>query len=211
MLDRMEVLTPTTPSELVLSHYEAVLFDLDGTLVDSLPLHYRAYRRVFERRGTQLEWDVFMHNIGPPAASAIPKFAAAVGLDLTESQLTDIHLEKKSVFADLLGIEAPSLLPVSTILSEVMENQKSGLVTSGNRSGARLILKSLGWIDKFDVVVTGDDVVQGKPSPEPYLHAARILGVDPKACLALEDTDAGLLSARQAGMKLCDVRKMNQI
>ena len=80
------------------------------------------------------------------------------------------------------------------------------MVTSGNREGATAILRSLGLLEGLDALVSGDDVVNGKPDPEPFLKAAELVGAAPAECLVLEDHPAGIAAARAAGMAVMDVR-----
>lgn len=189
-----------------LGDFAGVLFDLDGTLVDTMPLHHRAYRQVLAKRGVDLTWATFMEHVGPPAATAIPLFAAAAGLDLPPDEIVIIHGEKKIAFETILASVSPTLLPTSGLLGLIGAEQACGLVTSGNRRGVQAILQNLGWTDAFGTIVTGDDVNKGKPDPAPYLLAAERLQVKPQDCIAFEDTADGLASARAAGMRTCDVR-----
>jgi HAD superfamily hydrolase (TIGR01509 family) len=185
--------------------YDAILFDLDGTLVDTMPLHHRAYQSVFRARGLDLEWAVFMGLVGAPARLAIPRFAQAAGWAAEPHDVAAVHAEKKAAFAANLAIEKPALLPAARLLAAVRETKRCALVTSGNRAGVEAILDALGWTRWFEAIVTGDDVTHGKPHPEPFLRAAEALAVAPAACLALEDTTDGLASARAAGTTAIDV------
>ena len=189
--------------------YHAIMFDLDGTLVDTMPLHYRAYARVFSSRGWELDFAVFMNLIGPPAREVIPLFVRAAGGESDEKKVAQLHEEKKAVFHENLSKEIITVLPAAQFLNTIEPTQKIALVTSGNRQGAEAILSACGWENRFDVTVTGDDVTCGKPDPEPYLLAAQKLHLAPEKCLAFEDTADGLASARAAGMDVVDVASID--
>jgi beta-phosphoglucomutase-like phosphatase (HAD superfamily) len=183
---------------------EAAIFDFDGTLVDTMPLHYEAYRQVFAEVGVELTPDDFYGNVGGKASETIPRFLrgrpCAVGVD-------ELHARKKARFDVLLDdveipvLETAKLVPVFASLTKV------GLASSGARPGIEKILARLGWREWFGAIVTGDDAARGKPAPDLFLLAASRLGVDPLRCVAFEDTDDGVASATAAGMTVFDVRR----
>ena len=186
--------------------YSALLFDLDGTLIDTMPLHYRAYAVVLARRGLALQEASFQAAIGGPAAEAIPRFLASVGVEnASPADIQAIHREKKATFDRLLTQSSPARLPAADLLDRARGNKKIALVSSGNRQGVTAILASVGWESVFDVIISGDDVARGKPDPEGYRTAAAVLNVPPSECLVLEDSDAGLMSGKAAGMATLDV------
>lgn len=196
------------PSLERLAQFEAVLFDLDGTLIDSMPLHYGAYRDVFSARGWALEEAVFMSLVGAPARVAIGKFLDAVGGPVDDGELiTAIHNEKKAALKRMLDHGPPIIrLPAADLLDRIPHEQRCALVSSGNRDGVTALVAVAGWSDRFEVTVTGDDVQNGKPHPEPFLQAAERLGVEPKDCIVLEDTKDGCVAAAAAGMTVFDVK-----
>ena len=183
----------------------AAIFDFDGTLVDTMPLHYEAYRRAFaECAGAELSPEVFWSEIGGTAREVVPRMLARVGQP--DAEVTDLHRRKQQILGDLICTTELRVLETAKLLPVLEPHLRLGLATSGSRPGVELMLERLGWTDYFAAVVTGEDVSQGKPAPEPFLLAAERLAVAPGRCVAFEDTDAGVLSARQAGMVVFDVR-----
>lgn len=189
-----------------LDSYEALLFDLDGTLVDTMPLHGLAYAAVFEGMGYAFTLNDYLAHVGPPARVAIPAFALAAGMgEIGDEMIATIHGQKKVRFQDVLARERAPSLAASALLARYAGKKAMALVSSGNRDGVEAILRTMGWRDYFGAVVSGDDVTHGKPHPEPYLTGAALLGVVPERCVVLEDAQAGILSGTAAGMHVIDV------
>jgi beta-phosphoglucomutase family hydrolase len=189
-----------------LADYDALLFDLDGTLVDTMPLHCQAYADVFAARGYRFTMQDYLDNVGPPAAITIPAFVAAVGMAaIDEPGVKRIHQEKKQRFREILETGQLPILPTSALIEAHHARKPMAVVSSGNRDGVEAILRAAGWIDLFGCIVTGDDVTQGKPHPEPFLRAAQALGVAPGRCMVFEDTQSGIDGALAAGMSVIDV------
>lgn len=194
------------PLSLDASMFKALLFDLDGTLVDTMPLHGKAYADVFAARGFRLSMSDYLAQVGPPAGVALPLFMAAAGMpEITVEIARAIHREKKIRFKQIVATGAVPTLAAAQLLTRFHGIKPMAIISSGNRDGVDAIIAALGWSEYFDAVLTGDDVTRGKPDPEPYLRGAVRLGVEPAFCLALEDTEAGLMSARAAGMSVIDV------
>lgn len=180
----------------------AVLFDFDGTLVNTMPLHYEAYRNVFADMGVELTREDFFPNAGGKASETIPRFLHGRHSPLTVSE---IHHLKKERIKTVFATEAVEVLPTASLLSLFEGRTKLGLVSSGSREGIDILLERLGWTNLFDVIVSGDDILRSKPNPEPYILAVRKLDCDPKRVLVFEDTPDGMASARAAGMHAIDV------
>jgi beta-phosphoglucomutase-like phosphatase (HAD superfamily) len=183
--------------------FDAAVFDFDGTLVDTLELHYRAYREVFLARGTDLTSEVFYRVLGGKASETIPLMA---GTSLCQGTVHEIHHAKKAAVARLFAQEPIPLLASSFLIPLLRDRVPLALVSSGSRPGIEQLLARVGWSDCFTVIITGEDVARGKPHPEPYLLAAKRLMLEPAGCLVFEDSDAGIDSAQSAGMAVMDVR-----
>ena len=190
----------------------AFIFDLDGTLVDSMPLHFRAYAAALNERGLVLSRERFAEIVGPPARDAIPLFLAAAGrAETSDAEVAAIHQRKKELFEDVLRQFDPERLPAADLFERVRGRFPCALVSSANRRGVSAILSRMRWDGAFAAVVTGDDVARGKPDPEPFAVAAAQIGVAPGDCLAFEDTADGLRSATDAGMRTVDVTDPEQL
>ncbi|AHB47824.1 HAD family hydrolase [Hyphomicrobium nitrativorans NL23] len=191
-----------------LKPFDALLFDLDGTLVNTMPLHGRAYSMAFETLGYHLREEDFLAHVGPPARIAIAAFASAAGMgQVDEAMIRTIHREKKRFFSRILAEQKPEALTASKLLGDQGRGKRMAVVSSGNREGVDAILRRMEWTELFDVVVSGDDTEQGKPAPDPYLQAATALHVPAARCLVFEDTEAGVHSATAAGMNVIDVTR----
>ncbi len=106
----------------------------------------------------------------------------------------------------VLTTSEPKVLPCGLLLQAFAGRLPVGLASSGSREGIECILRRLAWTDLFDAIITGEDATNGKPHPELFMLAAKAIGVDGHQCLAFEDTDDGVASARAAGMNVFDVR-----
>lgn len=190
-----------------IGRFAAILADLDGTLVDTMPLQHLAYARTFARYGGELSRADYDAIVGGPARETIPRFITAAGLDPEAlPTVAELHAEKKQMLAAILAEGGLEALPAAAILREARGRAKVAVVTSGNRDGATAILRALGLLDRLDALVSGDDVVNGKPHPEPFLKAAGLVGAAPADCLVLEDHPAGIAAGQAAGMTVLDVR-----
>lgn len=181
-----------------------LIFDFDGTLVDTMPIHYRAYRAAFAEVGIELSPDDFFGSIGGKASETIPRFLR--GRSCPRS-VDELHVRKQELAIQLLRSEDIPILAAAELLAALHGALPIGLASSGSRSGIDVVLDRLGWRDRFDAIVTGHDVVRGKPAPDLFLLTAERLGVAPHGCVVFEDTDDGVAAGRAAGMAVFDVRR----
>ncbi|KAA0700625.1 HAD family hydrolase [Neorhizobium sp. P12A] len=185
------------------SAVEAILFDLDGTLVDTMPLHYQAYRDVLAEIGISLDFQAFMAASGGAARETIPRLLNGAACEVA---VEEIHRRKVARATQLFRDVPPTRLPCSLLLPVLSKVFPVALVSSGSSKSVHTTLDSMGWTDLFHAIVCGDDVVRGKPDPEGYLKGAGLLGVAPERCLVFEDMDDGVAAATAAGMQVFDVR-----
>lgn len=182
------------------SGFDAVIFDCDGTLVDSMPAHFEAWCEALAIHGAGgiFKEDVFFAMGGRPTLDIVVELNDEYDLKLDPSA---VALAKREAF--LKRLHAVTLIDeVAAFAKSLRGKVPMAIATGGSRMVIEKTLKVVGISDWFDEVVTADDVTEGKPSPEIFLKAAKLLGVDPTRCLALEDAPAGILAAQRAGMQV---------
>jgi len=191
------------PLELPESGYEAVVFDCDGTLVDSMPAHFEAWCEALSLHGAKgvLKEDVFYAMGGRPTKDIVVELNDEYGLKLDPAS---VALSKREAFL--------KKLTSVTLIDEVADFARGlrgripmAIATGGTRYVIEKTLQAVGISDWFDEVVTADEVRIGKPAPDIFLMAAKQLGVSPTKCLALDDAPAGIMAAQCAGMMVVSV------
>ncbi len=182
---------------------DACIFDFDGTLVDTMPVHFEAYRRTFAEAGIELTPADFYPNIGGTARETIPKFLRGRTCAWSVEAL---HARKKELVVSLFTVQPIRELACARLLPVLAGRVRMAIASSGSRVGIDLALERLGWRRYFDTVVTGEDVARGKPEPDLFLLAASRIQVPPSRCIVFEDTEDGVAAARAAGMTVFDVR-----
>ncbi|RMH63449.1 MAG: HAD family phosphatase [Bacteroidetes bacterium] len=179
--------------------YLALLFDMDGVLIDSEPLHEQAKRVVFERYGLDVPEDFYDEVKGKTDQHVFELVMARYGrngLDLA-TLIADKHAAYEALLPSLRMV--PGAL---AFLQEARRQYRTALTTSATRRNQELAFARFSLHACFEVVVTAADVSRPKPEPDPYLVTAERLGLPPARCLVIEDAVNGVLSARAAG---CDV------
>lgn len=180
----------------------ALIFDCDGTLTDSMPVHYVAWRATLGRYGIEFTEQRFYALAGAPSNKIIGLLAEENDLTLDVDKLAD---EKERAFLDLLY----DLKPVTRVVALVEHNhgrRPMAVASGGFRWVVDKQLEAIGLTGKFDAIVTAEDTSRHKPEPDVFLEAARQMGVPPEECLVLEDAELGLEAAKRAGMGAIDVR-----
>ena len=179
--------------------FAAYIFDLDGTLVDTMPLHYLAWDEAMRRVGMQgtLSEDLFYSLGGVPTLRVAELMAKHYGLKIDPWK---VFHEKEALFSARTH-EAALIEPVVAFARRVATTHPVAVASGGPRDIVRHTLDLKGLAALFPVVVTADDVVQGKPAPDMFLLAASKMGVEPTRCLVFEDAEPGMRAAEAAGMK----------
>jgi HAD superfamily hydrolase (TIGR01509 family) len=177
---------------------QAVILDLDGLMVDSEPLAKQAWRTLLARYGHTLDQEIIIAMLGLRLADSSLLVKERFGLPLSAPQ---IAAEEKRIFMGLLDGNLRPMPGLSDLLGAIdARGLPRAVATSSGRDGALIALRAVGVADGFSAIVTGDDVVHGKPAPDIYLAAAAELGRQPASCLALEDSPHGVSAAKAAGM-----------
>jgi beta-phosphoglucomutase family hydrolase len=183
---------------------QALIFDCDGTLADTMPLHWRAWQTVTQRYGLNFPEDRFYQLGGVPSRDILKMLSAEQNRPL--DALTASR-EKEAAYIPFLQ-EVRPIEPVVRIVRENAGKLPMAVASGGNQEHINQVLTHLGLRQFFQAVVTSECVTRQKPAPDIYLEAARRLGVPPQFCRAYEDTDLGLQAIRAAGMEAVDVRPL---
>ena len=180
----------------------AIIFDCDGTLVDSMPVHFVAWSETMERYGIAFPEDRFYSLGGVPSHRIIEMLASEQGIVL---DAVSVAHEKEQAFLERIHL----LVPIQAVVDVVRDNRgvKPIAVASGGfRPIIQQQLRQVAMLDWFDAIVTAEDTSRHKPEPDVFLEAARRLGVEAEHCIVFEDADLGVEAARRAGMPCIDVR-----
>lgn len=184
---------------------KAVLFDLDGVLVDTEPLKARAHVETVEALGGEvLAADLYRNVIGSSGTVVREYFMDEGNIDV-EHPVYKQHWHQR--YEELLQTSDPTHPQTRNLLARLLnDHYRLGLVTSSHADTVDIIARQARWIEHFDVVISGSDVEYHKPHPEPYLRTLRRLGTSLRQSVAVEDSSAGLISARRAGLSTVAVR-----
>jgi beta-phosphoglucomutase family hydrolase len=176
--------------------FGAYLFDCDGTIADSMPLHYKAWKRALGEWNCNFEEDIFYAWGGMPVAEIISTLNKKEGLDMPVEAVAH---RKEALYYELL----PQLQAVPDVLEHIEAGHGRipfAVVSGSTRESVTASLAALNLLNHFDTMVCAGDYAKSKPDPEAFLLAAARLGVAPELCLVFEDTEMGIQAAKAAGM-----------
>jgi beta-phosphoglucomutase family hydrolase len=177
----------------------ALIWDMDGTMVDTREAHWLSWKEVLTAEKYDLNRETFLKTFGQRNDAIL---RSLLGAGLPDAEVIRIGDAKEQMFREVLKDQGVQLLPGSERLIEqaVTHGWPQAIVSSAPRLNITTILEVLDRMDTFASLVCAEDVSQGKPHPEGCIAAARKLGVSPSNCVVLEDAPAGLEAARNAGM-----------
>ena len=182
----------------------AVIFDMDGVLLDSEPLHYEAVRLILAEQGVDFPFDDYARYLGTTLTSTWDELCERYPITMTLAEF------EARYNADVLAhyqAGAPLIGGARELVKQLRDaGVPIAVASSSHRMWVNAALEGAGLSEYFDQTTAGDEVSMGKPSPEIYLKAAEKLGVEPARCIAVEDAPAGVESANAAGMKVVLVR-----
>src|SRR5438552_11774503 len=183
---------------------KGLIFDCDGTLADTMPLHWRAWQVITRRHRLHLPEERFYALGGARSRDILKMLSAEQGVPLDHLA---VAREKEVEYLPLIA----QVEPINVVVGVARENRGKlpmAVASGGTRRIIEQVLEHLGIRSLFNSIVTSEDVVNQKPSPDIFLEAARRIGVPPKFCRAYEDTDLGMQAIREAGMQAVDVREL---
>ena len=183
---------------------QGIIFDCDGTLADTMPLHWQAWQIIARRHRFSFTQDRFYSLGGIPSRDILKVLSAEQGLPIDPLA---VAREKEAEYLPLIA----QVEPINTVVGVARAYYGKiplAVASGGTRRVIEQVLDHLDIRHLFQAVVTSEDVIYQKPAPDIFLEAARRLGVPPQCCRAYEDTDFGMRAIRAAGMEAVDVREL---
>ena len=184
---------------------KGLIFDLDGTLADTMPWHYQAWQKACARFGIIMETEFLQAHTGAPGWMIAEEVIAVNGKTgiVSPEEIMQVKLEE---FYEIQHNVTP-IEPVTALVQKYYGRLPMSVGTGGHRAAVEKTLEIVGIRQYFDIIVTANDVTRHKPHPETFLRCAELMGVAPEECEVFEDGDLGLRAARSAGMIATDVSK----
>lgn len=183
---------------------QGLIFDCDGTLADTMPLHWRAWQVIATRHKLHLPEQRFYELGGVPSRDILKMLSQEQGIPLDHLA---VAREKEAEYLPLVA----QVEPINVVVAIVRENHgriPMAVASGGTHKVIELVLDHLGIRKFFDAIVTSEDVTKQKPAPDIFIEAARRISVPASFCRAYEDTDLGMQAIRAAGMEAVDVRQL---
>lgn len=183
---------------------KGLIFDLDGTLVDSMPLHFEGWKKACEKFGAHIDPAFLRYHTGSPGwaiAKAIIEHSGLNG-NVTAEQIMEVKLDEFYKSQHLIK----PIEPVAAIARKYYGILPMAIGTGGHREAVKRTLEVTGMAQYFDIVITANDVKNHKPHPDTFLKCAGLMKVDPAEIEVFEDGDLGLEAGLKAGMIVTDVR-----
>jgi beta-phosphoglucomutase family hydrolase len=186
-----------------LSEFDAVIFDMDGTMIDNTPYHRKAWQEFFKLKGRILTDEEYNKNFsGKKNENILPSMFEGI----TNEEILQYGTEKEQLYRDLY---APYLMPLAGLRDTIAlleeKHKKLAIATTSNAANREFVLETLNLKEHFPIVVGDTDVTEGKPNPEIYLITAKKLEVEPSKCLVFEDSPPGVAAGKKAGMTVVAV------
>lgn len=192
----------SAPVLVVPGEIRGLIFDCDGTLADTLPLHYVAWEETFAALGLPCPMEFLIQHNGKPTDLIVVLYNTVFGSSIDVERFTADKERRTYALLD----RARPIESVAALARRYRGRLPMAVVSGSNRANVERTLRAIGMRELFQVVLTADDGLPPKPAPALFLEAARRLEVEPRQCQVFEDADAGLEAARRAGMLATDVR-----
>ena len=182
----------------------AVLWDLDGTLVDSAELHWVSWRDTLAAQGIEISYQQFLDSFGQKNDRILPGW---LGPSATAERIRAVGRAKEAEYRRLAAVHGLTPLPGAADWVHRLHRRgwRQAIASSAPRQNVEVMLRALGVDQAFDAIVAAEDVTSGKPDPEVFLTAASRLSLSPSRCIVVEDAAAGVEAARRAGIRCIGV------
>lgn len=180
----------------------ALIFDLDGTLSNSLPVHFATWNKIGEQFGFVFDPQILIELTGMPTIAFARRIKEQYNLDVDPEEIVKL---KQQSFWDSSSLLEP-VKEITDIVKEYHNRLPMSVGTGASRRSAEVQLEALDIAKYFDFIVSAEDVTRHKPEPDTFLECARLMNVDPSVCQVFEDGDLGITAAKKAGMIVTDVR-----
>lgn len=197
------MINATGRNKLKLNRFKAIIFDMDGLLVDSEPLWTKVDEKIISQFGRKFDTKHKHTYMGMAFIKTSRLLVEKYNLPLAPEKLALMRIEKLCEEFQATGKPMPGAQDALEYFSQ--KNKKLALATSSRKNVVEVVLKKFGWRKYFSAIVTGPEVKAGKPAPDIYLEAAERMKIEPDECLVLEDSLAGAQSAKAAGMTVIAV------
>jgi HAD superfamily hydrolase (TIGR01509 family) len=193
--------------------FQAILFDFDGVLVDSEPIHCDCWREVLAPLGVDVAWEVYaQYCVGAVDSKMVDIFAALADPPADPAKLWEQYPLKKQRFRERMAAHAPFAEGIAEFFRDLSAEYKLGVVSSSSHAEIEPFLEAAGIRQYLGTVVGGGDVTRHKPAPDPYVLAGERLGI--RTALAVEDSNPGIESALAAGfeaLRITDPARMMEV
>lgn len=183
--------------------YEGLIFDMDGTLIDTMPVHAKAWGKAGEQFGYEFDSQI-MYQLGGATVRTIA-VAIMEKAGMPASRLEEVIAAKRALSYQLIPTES-KLLPTFDIVRHYHQKKPMALGSGSHRHLIDMLMDKLAIAPYFNAIVSADDVKEHKPHPETFLRCAELTGVNPTRCIVFEDADLGVQAGLSAGMDVFDVR-----
>ena len=177
---------------------KGAIFDLDGVIVDTVKLHFKAWKKMFTEHNKEFDFEDYKSKV-----DGIPRVdgAKAILEDLSEQEIEEAAAKKQNYFLEFIEDDKVKVYEETLNLIDSLKSQGVKIAAISSSKSCRYILDKVNLIDKFQVIIAGNEVKKGKPDPDIFLMASKQLGLDPKECLVFEDATLGVEAAKRAKMK----------
>ena len=177
---------------------KGVIFDLDGVIVNTVPLHFKAWKRMFNDYGKKFDFKDYKQKVdGIPRMSG----ARAILSELSQEELNAAAAKKQGYFLEFLKQEGIKVYSSTVNFIKVLKKNNFKVAVISSSKNCLFILEKARLVDLFDVIITGNDIKRGKPHPDVFLLAAEKLHLHPQECVVFEDALLGVEAAKNANMK----------